>query len=101
MITPARRFKKENYNKITTVLRNLSERNKNNDLGEYLRNILNNVFTHSSGTIQSEGYINLDSGNTVKLNKEVESLGIDRNNEYGNVLIKSLRKNAKTNPIIK
>ena len=100
MITPARRFKKENYNKITTVLRNLSERNKNNDLGEYLRNILNNVFTHSSGTIKSEGYINLDSGNTIKLNEEVERLGIDRNNEYGNKLIRTLRSNVKTNPTL-
>lgn len=100
MITPARRFKKENYNKITTILRNLSERNKNNDLGEYLRNILNNVFTHSSGTIQNEGYINLDSGNTVRLNREVENLGIDRNNEYGNKLITTLRRSVKTNPII-
>lgn len=100
MITPARRFKKENYNKLVTVIKNLSERNKGNDLGEYLRNILNNVFTHSSGTIQGEGYINLDSGNITKLNKEVENLGIDRNNEYGNVLIKTLRRNARTNPII-
>ena len=100
MLTPARRIKKENYRNITTILHNFSERNKNTDLGIYLRDVLENVFTHSAGTINGTGYINLDSGNTVKLNQEVEALNIDRKGVYGSKLISYLRSQIKSNPLI-
>lgn len=100
ILNPARRIKKSNYKTIQTILNNFSERNRTNDLGNYLRNILTNVFTHSTGTLQGDGYIDLNSGNTTKLNREVEALGIDRQNLFGNKLIQLLRNQARTNPDI-
>ena len=97
IITPSKQIKKSNYNKVKTILTNLSQRNKNSDIGGYLRNILSNVFTHNSSTINGEGYINLESGNTVKLNREVETLGIDRGDLYGDKLISLLRNEAGKN----
>lgn len=94
IITPAKKIKKSNYDKIRTIIRNLSERNKNNEIGNYLRNILSNVFTLGKGTVNGEGYVNLQSGNIVDLNRKVEALGIDREKLQGEKLISLLRTKA-------
>lgn len=101
MITPARNIKKSNYIKVKNILKKIADDTKQNDLKNYLNNVLANVFTHSKGTLLGEGFISLDSGNTVKLNEEAINLGVDVGKQFGGKVLSLLRSQVSQNPLIK